>query len=301
MNKKTFKLDESDFVEVAECPLCGGAHRQVLRTQQNISIYTEIYPKYSLMVPDSFAKRELLRCQDCGLVYWGLIPKFEALPSYQTEISDYGFDDSRALNKKAKLLNELLTGDELLVDIGACRGELLNAIRNINSNAVLLGIEPSFEINNEKDNIRVIQALFNSEAPLELNTVSVFSAFDVFEHLPRLDEAFSAVGLFLKKNGYVYIETPDGDYSFNHFIGRNNMNLFWIEHFSFLTRQSIAYICSKYGYEAILIENVGHLDTSSFRRIKSMAKTWVLNRIFHIDNPMYVNSSDHLKIILKKI
>jgi hypothetical protein len=301
VNKKTFKLDESDFVEVAECSLCGGTHRQALRTQQNISIYTEIYPKYSLVVPDSFAKRELLRCQDCGLVYWGRIPKFEALPSYQAEISDYGFDETRAVNKKAKLLNELLTGDELLVDIGACRGELLSAIRNINSNAALLGIEPSFEISNEKDNIRVIQALFNAEAPLEPNAVSVFSAFDVFEHLPRLDEAFSAIDLFLKKNGYVYIETPDGDYSFNHVIGNNNMNLFWIEHFSFLTRESIAYICNKYKYEAILIENVGHIETGCLRRFKSMTKTWILNKIFKKNNPMYVNSSDHLRIILKKI
>ena len=301
MNKKIFNLSESDFIEISNCPLCGGSHRQVLRTQKNNSIYTEIYPKYSLVVPDSFSKRELLRCQDCGQVYWGLIPKFEALPSYQTEISDYGFDESRALNKKAKLLNELLSGDDLLVDIGACRGELLSAIRAINLKAILLGIEPSFGIRNENDNIHVIQALFNAEVPLEPNAVSVFSAFDVFEHLPRLDETFSAIGLFLKKSGFVYIETPDGDYSFNHTIGNNNMNLFWIEHFSFLTRESIAYICSKYGYETVLIENIGHIETSSLCRFKSMVKTLVFNKIFQKNNPMYVNSSDHLKILLRKI
>jgi hypothetical protein len=214
VNKKTFKLDESDFVEVAQCPLCGGTHRQVLRTQKNISIYTEIYPKYSLVVPDSFAKRELLRCQDCGLVYWGLIPKFDALPSAEAEIIDYGFDESRELKNKAELLNDLLirkNNNALLVDIGACRGELLSAIRSINSNASLLGIEPSFAIENSQENIRIIQALFNTGVQLNQNSVDVFSAFDCFEHMPRLDEAFDAVNLFIKDGGYLYIETPDGD------------------------------------------------------------------------------------------
>lgn len=300
MSKKTFKLTESDFVDVKNCPLCSSVSRRVLRTQKNISIYTEIYPKYSLIVPDLFAKRELNSCLDCGQVYWGLIPKFEALPSYQSEISDYGFNEARGLREKAALLNKFLKNDELLVDIGACRGELLSAIRNLNSNAVLLGIEPSFEISNEKERIRVIQALFNSEVPLDFNTVSVFSAFDVFEHLPRLDDAFNAIALFIKKHGYIYIETPDGDYSFNHAIDDNNMNLFWIEHFSFLTRKSIDYICKKYNYEKIQVNNVSHIKIDIFRRYKSMIKSWILIKYFKNNNPLYINSSDHLRVILKK-
>lgn len=303
MNKKTFELNESDFIEISNCPLCGAGHRQVLCTQKNISIYKEIYPQYSLVVPDSFSKRELLRCQDCGHVYWGQIPKFKALPSYEAEIIDYEFDESRALKKKANLLNNLLIGKSsngLLVDIGACRGELLSAIRTMNPEATLLGIEPSFGIDNNKDNITIIQALFNVEVPIESNSVDVFSAFDCFEHMPKLDEAFDAVNLFIKRGGYLYIETPDGDYQFNHLIGDNNINLFWIEHFSFLTRASIRYICNKYGYNIIAIENVGHLETGLIGRIKSMMKALIKYKVIGSDQPMYVNCRDHLRIILKK-
>jgi len=230
-----------------------------------------------------------------------VIPMFKALPSAYAEIIDYCFDENRGLHKKAELLNKLLPSDGILVDIGACRGELLSAIRDLNPEAVLLGIEPSFELLNEQKDIRVIQALFNVEAPLQRNSVSVFSFIDVFEHLPNIDETFLAISLFLKNDGFVYIETPDGDYSFNHSIRDNNMNLFWIEHFSFLTRQSIAYICRQYGYEAILIKNIGHVDTSGFYRFRSMLKSFALSKVFQHDNPMYINSSDHLQIILKKI
>lgn len=304
MSKKKFELREPDFIEVPSCPLCGSNDKYALRTQKNISIYREIYPLYSLVVPESFSNRELLRCRVCGQVYWSRIPKFEALPSYQEEILDYGFDESRALLKKAHFLNEFLIekGDlGALVDIGACRGELLSAIRTMNSSAVLMGIEPSFGICNEKDNIQVIQALFNSEVPLEHNSVDVFSAFDCFEHLPRLDETFNAIGLFLREGGLVYFETPDGDYRFNNTINNNNMNLFWIEHLSFLTRKSVAYICNKYGYEIAWMENAGHVDSSRFSKYKSMIKTWVYYTLFRNDNPMYINSSDHLRVLLKKI
>ena len=303
MSKKTFQLADFDFIEIASCPLCGSSDRDVLRTQKNISIYEEIYPKYSLMVPDSFSKRELLHCQDCGQVYWGRIPKFEALPSYETEIIDYGFDESRELKYKARFLNDLLTRKNnkgLLVDIGACRGELLSAIRSMNPNATLLGIEPSFAFENNQENIRIIQALFNKEVQLDPKSVDVFSAFDCFEHMPRLDEAFDAVNVFLKEGGYLYIETPDGDCSFNHLIGDNNINLFWVEHLSFLTRASIRFICNKYGYEIVSIENVAHIETGIIGRVKSMVKVFAKYKLMNSERPMYVNCKDHLKVVLRK-
>lgn len=301
VNKRIFRLKKSDFIEITCCPLCGSKDKKVLRTQKNILIYQEIYPKYSLVVPDSFSKRELLRCQDCGHVYWGLIPRFEVIPSYKAEIIDYGFDESRALNKKAELLNGLLISNGLLVDIGACRGELLSAIRSINHNVTLLGIEPSLGIENSQDNIRIIQALFNEDVPLAPKSVDVFSAFDCFEHMPRLDEGFGAVNLFIKEGGYLYIETPDGDYPFNHLIGGNNINLFWVEHFSFLTRASIRFICNKYGYEIVSIENVAHVETGIVGRAKSMVKAFAKYTLMNSERPMYVNCRDHLKIIMRKI
>ncbi|QWD62359.1 class I SAM-dependent methyltransferase [Polynucleobacter sp. MWH-UH25E] len=299
--KKIFKLTEADFRGIKVCPLCGGGARKVLRLQNSIDIYTKIYPKYSLEVPPSFASRELFSCLDCGLVYWGLIPKLEALPSYQHEILDYGFNESRALQKKAETLNRLLPTDGTLVDIGACKGELLKAVRALNQSVLLIGIEPSFEMNFQKDDIKIIKALFDFELPLEANSVDLFSAVDVFEHLPHLDKAFSAINFFLKKEGgYVFIETPDGAYSFNKKIDYNNMNLFWIEHFSFLTRDSIKFICDRYGYDPILVKNLGHSLTSSFSRVKSMCKSFVKNGISNVKNPMYINSSDHLRVVLKK-
>jgi len=299
--RKIYELSESDFLGVKKCPLCSSESKRILRTQRDISIYREIYPKYSLIVPDLFSKRELNYCLNCGQVYWGLIPKLEALPSYQTEISDYGFNENRSLGNKAIFLNKFLERDGLLVDIGACKGELLSAIRRINSNARLLGIDPSFQIVNEKEGFQVIQALFNPAVPLDFNSVDIFSAFDVVEHLPHLDDALDSIGLFIKKNGYLYIETPNGDYWFNRAIDNNSVNLFWIEHFSFLTRKSIDYICSNYKYKAIYVGNVAHIDIGCLRRYKSMIRAWIVNKIFKKDIPMYVSSSDHLKIILKKI
>ncbi len=300
MNKRTFKLNEPDFIIVKNCPLCTGDNREVLRIQNNISIYKEIYPNYGLDIPDSFAKRQLSRCKDCGHVHWEVIPKLECLPSYEEEILDYGFDESRALNKKAKYISQFLNNDSTLVDIGACRGELLQAIRKLNQSAVLIGIEPSFELNHESDHIRIKKALFNSEVPLDRGSVGVFTAIDVFEHMPRLDEIFDSINLFLKKGGVVYIESPDGNYFYNRFINYSNVNLFWIEHLSFLSRESIDYICQKFGFEKILVENIAHTETDSFRRGRSMIKGLVLNKIFRDDRPMYINSADHLKIVLRK-
>ena len=300
MTKKTFKLSESDFNEITQCPLCGGGRKHTLRMQKTVSIYTEIYPKYSLLVPSSFAKRELLQCQDCGHVYWDVIPKLECLPSYEKEILDYGFDESRALSKKAAFINQFLERDGMLVDIGACRGELLREIRQLNRTAILMGVEPSFELSHEDESINIIKALFDSNLPLECSSISIFSAIDVFEHMPRLDEIFNSANLFLKQGGIIYIESPNGDYFYNRIINYDNINLFWIEHLSFLTSQSIDFICERFGFEKILVESVAHVETDILRRSKSMIKGLVLNKFFKSNRPMYINSSDHLKILLRK-
>ena len=129
----------------------------------------------------------------------------------------------------------------------------------------------------------------------------MFSAFDVVEHLPHLYETFDAISLFIKKGGFLYIETPDGDYSFNGIIKNNNVNLFWIEHFSFITRKSVDFICRKYGFELLYVRNSCHVDIGIYLRFKSMIRAWILSNIFHIDRPIYFHSLDHLKILLKKI
>lgn len=303
MNRKTFELIESDFIDIQNCPLCGYIHRHVLRTQKNISIYKEIYPQYSLIVPESFTNRELLRCQFCGHVYWGKIPNLESLPSYKDEIIEYNFNESRKLKEKANLINDLLieTGNNgVIVDIGTCRGELLFEIRKINSEATLLGIEPSLHLNDNINNIKIIKSLFNSGIPIDKKSVSVFSAFDCFEHMPKLNEAFESVNLFIKNNGYLYIETPNGDYYFNNLIGRNNINLFWIEHLSFLTRDSIQYICDKYGYDIVSIENSTYIKNNHIQRIRSMISSLFKYKVIGFDSPVYINCKDHLKIIIRK-
>lgn len=298
-----FKLNIDNFLVIKCCPLCGSSNNKFLRRQVSIDFYKKCYPEYELIVPDEIAERELLKCDECGLGYWNLIPKFESIPSSSSKPLKYDFSEDRAIARKASFLNSLVSNKKkpTILDVGCSNGGLLMEIQRINQEITLIGIDPVDYCLEKFHNITIIMSEFKENDYIKKNSIDLISMIDCFEHFNDLNQVFIYINKILKHNGLIYIETPNIDYWYNKIFKYNNINLFWLEHFIFINKKCINYIKNRYGLELINLEKIPHKKTSIKRKIKEFLKAILSIPYKENYTPNYTSLNDHYKILLRRI
>ncbi|CAL2080632.1 class I SAM-dependent methyltransferase [Tenacibaculum sp. 190524A02b] len=110
-----------------------------------------------------------------------------------------------ALNKKLKLINNQLTTDKSILDIGAGTGDFLNVCKLSGWKAT--GIEPSFQARNlaNKKGITLHENIEN----IKNKKFDVITLWHVLEHIPNLEEQIKVFKNHLNKNGTLIIAVPN--------------------------------------------------------------------------------------------
>lgn len=237
------------------CSLCKKEETQLLLKKQGFSI---------------------VKCTNCGFVY--VNPRVEneqLLAIYEHNYfrnKDYGYTGyeqekrlrvrnfTRWLNDADKFITTELPVNSL--DIGCAAGyclELMNA-KGWTSKGLELDEEMCRDLElNGYDVTKSSIADFNTETKF-----SVITLFDVIEHIPDLDTAFSKLCSLLTADGVVIMVTPDHNSFQRKLLGKRWFQYKPIEHIQYFDKHSLQVFAERNGLQIIYSRRCGQYADTDF-------------------------------------
>lgn len=218
------------------------------------------------------SKVHLLICAKCELGYIDPIPKKdELLKYYGKDYFESGVGEfiryknyqslGGVLKKEAqKKISEIekYTNKKKLLDIGCGLGDFLKVAKEKNFEVAANDISSYVQ----KYITSILRVPFFkgtiSKKVLPPNQFDIITAWDVFEHIPQVNEAFVSISQALKKGGFLFLTTPNLRSPDARLLGR-----FWYgykkipEHLIFFSPNSIRKILTTHGFKVIIIKNWG--------------------------------------------
>lgn len=162
---------------------------------------------------------DLVRCEQCGLVYLNPQPADEEISKLYSDdyfIQWYSSEDKREFSRK--YFFDLFAGDPFmtdshgnLLDVGCGMGFFLEVAREWNWNVKGVELSPYASAHcRENRNLDVHTGTLDS-ADYQSGYFDVITAFDVLEHLKDLHGFLSSVGRILKEDGVFIVIVPNYD------------------------------------------------------------------------------------------
>jgi SAM-dependent methyltransferase len=233
------------------CPVCDSSRCEVIyEPWVEVSDPAKLYGAAS-GIPGT---QTLVRCVDCGMIYENPRYPAEVIVQGYMASDDAGHDSQHAMRilsfyRTLKKLKHLLppSGSRVL-DIGTAGGAFLDAATQFGYDAV--GMEPSRYLveKGKMRGLKIEQGVIDNHsfAPASFDMVCLW---DVIEHLPDPRGSLAKIRKLLKPDGVLLINYPDVGTWPAKLAGRR---FWWIlsVHLHHFTRQSIAEICRRTGFEA---------------------------------------------------
>lgn len=273
-------LEESVWMGVENCPVCGNAENSQLGKLE----VTEYYHGGE-RIPLPPKGIMLSQCRNCGLVFKNTLPS----PRFLAEVfgrqagkvwaSDYDFAD------EAELIRRLMGGRNFdLLDIGPSNGGLLKAFSDSGGRRSALDIveHPGLE---EWLRGEFIHGLAESEE-LSWNGKSydVVSMFDIAEHLYDPERAFSNLRALVKPGGFLVIETGDVQ---SYWPQKFGVHRWWyasfLEHHIFWSGECLEHIANRHGFRLTDFQQKRHKQRSTVPLKRDLVT--VIKSLFYRLNP----------------
>lgn len=225
-----------------KCPCCSAAQLET------------IYWKYDLPV---------LRCVECGQVFSGKIPYEEEIRKlYENYYSERNTTPNEVTRKRySELLRRFRRYRETnrILDVGCGFGFFLSAAMDDGWRAYGTEVSQSAFHYLEKLEIPDGQMFMGDVADmgLEEGSFDVVTMFEVIEHLPDPSRVLREICSLLRKDGLLYLTTPNYD-SLNRYL----LGDFWSiiqphEHLFYFTVGSLGRLLRRVGYEVRSFRTTG--------------------------------------------
>lgn len=214
--------------------------------------------------------RDICRCSRCQAV---LVPaqiaeikKSAAIyedsnPIFFQDGSDaYYIDETNIMSaqKKKDWILKFVPKQAELLDMGANFGHFL---KTLGEDFKTTGIEISpvavewsiknFQVNNHVGSVYAVP----QELVKEYDAVSLW---DVIEHVPEAQKALQGLNRLLKKDGYLFLSTPDVGSLVAKIMGRYWHYIDPVQHIILFNRQILSELLEKAGFEVVEIRTFGH-------------------------------------------
>ena len=158
--------------------------------------------------------------------------------------------------KRINKLKEIQPNASVLLDIGCGMGDFLETSKDFYKTVV--GVEPSqnAEIPHSAE-VQVLKGYFGSpEIDKELDSIiqngaDIIASFQVFEHLPDLQNICSSVFSFLRSGGVFLLNIPNGLTILNDSLYHQITH----EHINYFTPKSVCTLLNQFGFEILEIED----------------------------------------------
>lgn len=268
-------------------------------------------------------KYSLISCTSCDLVYLMPMPtKAQIASLYGEEYFNNEMDHAigyanynhmeGVLKKEAAKKIEFIKGatnKKKLLDIGCGLGTFLRVAKSKGFDVCGNDIS-TYAQKYVKSHLKTEFFLGQlTKISLPKESFDIVTAWDVFEHIPEVNRAFSAVNICLKPGGYLFLTTPnikswDSKFFGKHWYGYKKIP----EHLIFFSPQSIAKILNANGFKVIKTETWGFERDLNFLTKKASIYLPSIDRILlpllkllHLENlSIYLPITDMMVIARKR-
>lgn len=243
---------------------------------------------------------ELSQCKTCGFVQVNNEPSVEELNKIYgfTYFNHSKYQDTNALllenQRRLSLVDKYVAKNAKLIDMGCAGGEFLNIAKNV-FDVSGMDFSPQAIDKAKKKNPDLTSKLFvgdskNFKTEFEFDIITYW---DVIEHVWSPLEVINNSKNLLKKDGYMFLSTPNIGARFAKFSGKYWPFMTPPEHLSFLTKKSFKKLAEKTGFEIVNWETKG-------KRANVVFLFYKIGRIFpKLVGPKLINFLS--KTFLKKI
>jgi 2-polyprenyl-3-methyl-5-hydroxy-6-metoxy-1,4-benzoquinol methylase len=237
------------------CSLCSKDKTDILLTKQGFSI---------------------VQCCNCGFVYVNPRVENEQLTSiYRHNYfanKDYGYvsyEQEKILRVKnferwLKDSDKYITDANPIfaLDVGCAAGYCLELMKARGWKANGLELDEEMCISLKGKGFNISQSLledFKTE-----NSFSVITLFDVIEHIPNIDKAFSKLNSLLTKDGVVIMVTPNYKSFQRKLLGKKWFQYKPIEHIQYFDKKSLSALAERNGLKIVYQTKCGQYADTQF-------------------------------------
>lgn len=237
------------------CALCNKEETELLLTKQGFSI---------------------VKCSYCGFVYVNpRIENGELISIYKHNYftnKDYGYVDyeqekrlrvknfERWLNDAAEYIPAGATIAAL--DIGCAAGYCLEVMTGKGWTTKALELDDEMCESLQQNGYDIYRS--SIEDFTDENKFSVITLFDVIEHIPNIDTAFSKLKSMLAKDGVVIMVTPDHNSFQRKLLGKRWFQYKPIEHIQYFDKHSLQAFAERNGLQIAFQKRCGQYADTQF-------------------------------------
>lgn len=222
---------------------------------------------------------QLLKCENCGIVFTDPFPSRKILDSINKE--SYGMENSwrgyslrlpSLLKRAQKIIDEIKIYKKSgsLLDIGCGFGLLLKVAKD--KGFEVLGVEKekrAVEIATKKWKLSVVKGEF-PEVDIKSAFFDVVICFDILEHVRNPKQFLSSIDHILRKNGLLVIQSPNIE-SIMAKITRDRWNWLLVpNHLWHFSPKTLPIILKKSGFEILKLKTLDDLSEFNFNLIDAL-------------------------------
>ena len=206
---------------------------------------------------DEPSKDQIVRCNNCGLVYVNpRIPPSKIIEGYSEGTDERFVSQANArektFNKSLKIIEKYVPKGKLL-DIGTAGGSFLAAAKKREWS--VHGIEPNkwlCDWGKRNYGIEIQQGTLEKNS-FEQESFDLATLWDVLEHVPDPTDTLTRINKLLKQNGYLVVNYPDIGSSVAKLMKRKWVFILTV-HLYYFTPETITKLLNKCGFEVVLIK-----------------------------------------------
>lgn len=198
-------------------------------------------------------KGRIQRCDRCGFTFTNpqFFPKdYDEIYAHAPKPTDSRITlhagDARRFRRLAKVVRKDVGEVGRFLDFGCGRGGFLVAMDDPNGVGFELGERGSLTVGQSL--IKTGHFLDMAGSPgFEHGSFDLITSFDVFEHLPDLDQYVQALRALLKPGGHIVITVPDIG-RWNAKLAGSRWNMYLLEHLWYFNRQTLHAFMKRAGF-----------------------------------------------------
>lgn len=256
---------------------------------------------------ETYKTHYLVRCKNCHLVFAQKIPLQEELDKIYSGYSRNDYLSPITIKRYHELLHSFKKYQHTnrIIDVGCGIGYFLEcAIEQKWDAHGTEYTEKTIEICNNKG-IKMQQGELNV-SNYQSNMFDVVTSFEVIEHINNPLDEIMKFRKILRKNGLLYITTPNFNSLLRYFLKNNYTVINYPEHLSYYTPKSLKKLLKDNGFKIVSCQTTGisltrllktkkHISTSQTPKTETQNKSNTQNK------PIYIAHNTKDETLRKKI
>lgn len=241
-------------------------------------------PDYFLGHRKATAHGPIVKCCSCGFVFTS--PRFEpgdydaiygSIPTPHEGVEDFDAAKSARFGRLTRVVRRQVPSGAPLLDFGCGDGAFLRQIGDPAAKGFEIGT-PGRAKAGPSEIVLGDWAAAVGSADLPLGAFDAVTAFDVLEHLPRIEEDVALVRSLLKRGGIFFASVPNVESLVARAMGRR-WNMILLEHLWYFSPRTLDTFLARFGFARVAMQSLP-FDAPLAHVINRLAQTFGMKGTF---------------------